>query len=158
MANRFNPRQNRGASETSYRQRNTSDIHGQRMDHSLNSQNWVPYILNLRKNSPTLFGDCYEVIKYEKKLIYTYPMAPEPVDKASANAKELGDQEIYRQQLKIVMELSAKHDIACNRVADVLMSPSYMNDEYDLGLKNTHYFHMYYQTWNLTQNYAIFTV
>ena len=100
-----------------------------KIDTRLNTQNWVSFILDLRKYSPSHFPECYEVVKYQKKVIYTYPNAPEPVERGDATSVDVSALKIYEAQMKIIMEVAMKHDLACNKAVDMLMSPKYMDDE-----------------------------
>ncbi len=100
-----------------------------KIDSSLNSKNWVEFVLNLRNNESVGFGAAYESIKYEAKLEYWFPSPRPMTSKQYESWKNTLEYEMFKRQMGNIIEQVSKYDEACSRACETLLSSKFMSDE-----------------------------
>ncbi len=93
-----------------------------KIDSSLNSKNWVDFILNLRNNESVGFGAAYESIKYEAKLEYWFPSPPPLTSKQYESWKNTLEYEMFKRQMGNILDQVSKYEEACSRACETSLS------------------------------------
>jgi len=99
-----------------------------KFDNNLNSENWVNFIINLRKNS-LKFGLISQTIKYEKKKVFRLPVLPKMTAEELRAYKDNPQYEVYKNKVRNIIDQAGKYDTASITACDMLISDQYMSDD-----------------------------